>query len=158
LTNLQGFCGSTYDLKSVKISGSIEGVLREGVGKKKVRPHISPIWGSGKPNLLFPWGADRGYLVAKTYEATPHGGSPKNSRLSKKNFLGWVGGWVPEHGVLRGLSLSEWRTKFFEHLGQKPPDLFSFFRISTQGLSYAPQKMVKYLTFKKFTKNRGSEI
>jgi len=28
--------GSTYDFESLKISGSGEGVLREGVGKKKV--------------------------------------------------------------------------------------------------------------------------
>jgi len=30
------FRGSAYDPESVKISGSDEGVLREGVGKKKV--------------------------------------------------------------------------------------------------------------------------
>jgi len=33
-------------------------------------------------------------------------------------------GWVPEHGVLRGLPSSKWRTKIFERLGQKNSDPF----------------------------------
>ena len=30
------FSGSAYDPETIKISGSVEAVLREGVGKKKV--------------------------------------------------------------------------------------------------------------------------
>jgi len=117
-----------------------KGFWGRGWGRKKFDPHISPIWGPGKPNLFFPWGADRGYLAGKTYEASR---SPQNSTVSR-NF----GGWVPEHGVLRGLPSSECRTKFLEHLGRKYPDpIFLFFELRPRGWTMPPQKMVKFLTF-----------
>jgi len=58
-------------------------------------------------------------------------------------------GWVPEHGVLRGLPLSEWRKKFFERLGQKktPTHFFHFFKFRPRGWTMPPQKMVRFLTF-----------
>ena len=79
------FGGSAYDPESVKISGSDEGVLRKGVGKKKVLPPISPLLGGrGSQIYFFLGGTDRGYVAAKTYEATPYGGSPPKSRLFQK--------------------------------------------------------------------------
>jgi len=109
-------------------------------------PHISPIWGSGKPNLLFPWGCRQGLPCCQNLRGSPQ------IRLFQKIMGG-------AYGVLTGLPLSEWRTNFFEHLPRKNPDpFFHFFRISTQGLSYAPSKNGQILDFlKKFTKNRSRE-
>jgi len=130
------FGGSAYDPESVKISGSNEGVLREGVGKKKVWPPISPLLrGRGSQIFFFLGGADRGYLAVKIYEATPYGGSPPKIETVSKNF----GGGYLNTGVLRGLPLSECRKIFFDRLRRKyPQPFFSFFQISTQGLKYAP--------------------
>ena len=82
---------------------------------------ISPLLGNRGSRIYFSFrGAYSDYLVAKTYQGTPYGGSLKIRDFQKK--FG-----VPEHGVLRGLPSSEWHTKFFERLGRKNPTHFFIF-------------------------------
>jgi len=45
--------GSSYDLESVQISGSEEGILR---GVKNFDPNFSPLGGQGAPKFFFTWG------------------------------------------------------------------------------------------------------
>jgi len=47
------FAGYYYDFESVKISKCVEGILREGVGrKKKFDPNFLPLGGPGPPNFF----------------------------------------------------------------------------------------------------------
>jgi len=100
------------------------------VEEKSLTPHIFPIWGSGKPNLLSSWGFRQGLPCCQNIRGYPPRGLPPKFETVSKKF----GGWVTEHGVLSGLPLSEWRTNFFEYLGRKNPDpFFHFFEFRPRG-------------------------
>ena len=137
LPNFQGFLGSTDDLESVKISELTKGFWGSGWGRKKFDPHISPIWGSGKPNLLFPWGFRQGLPCCQNLRGYPLRGLPPEIRDCFKKF--WeVGTWTRG---FEGVALVRMSQKnFWGFRTKRPPDIFFIFSNFDPGAELCPLK------------------
>ena len=120
----------------------------------KFDPHISPIKESGKSNLFFLQGRLQWLPCCQNLSGYSLWGLPQNSRLRKF----W--GLVREHGVLKGLPSSEWRTNFFERLGRKKTrPIFSFFStFDPRAYASSENGPIFWRFWKISTKNQGSEI
>ena len=134
--NFQGFFGAHLRPRICQNLGICQRGFEGGVGKKKFDPPYLPYLGVGEAKLIFPLGAPTGATLLPKPRLPPTGAPPKIRDCLKK-FCG-VGTWTrgfEEVVIVRMVH------NFFRHLGWKTrTPFFIFFRISTQGLSYALSK------------------
>ena len=108
---------------------------------------ISPLLGNRGSRIYFSFrGAYSDYLVVKTYQGTPYGGSLKIRDFQKK----FGGTWTR---CFEGVAVIRMAHKIFWAFRTKKtwPIFFIFFEFRPTGWAMPPQKMVQFLTFFKFS-------
>jgi len=138
LTKFSGFWGVPIRLRIPQNLEIWQRGFKGGGGKEKsLTPIFSPLGGPGPPQIFLTWGSPLSTSTCKNVPTYPLRGLPQIFETVSKNF----GGWIPKHGVLRGLPSSECRIKFFEGLGRKNAQtFFIFFEFRPRGWAMPPQK------------------